>query len=959
MSGNIIHDIFDEAQRGYKNISTNSNAKRNTTKLLKLLEGDRAQEAFMSICQCYDKVLSCGKKEAAAELTVRFFVTLASTSLQNENVFLSFINYLLERTKSLDKIVRFRACQTISCIFNELTEEMIDGVLCDTVAETLLPRLRDKCPNVRMWSVKALQDLIDPEDPKDSILLEFIRLMESDSSKDVRIAAINCTILSKYSLLHLIDRLKDIKTEVRIAAVQKLVDMVEINHLTQSQRGIVIKYALNDREEAVREKALQLIVKWLHSPAVDNHVPKLLHLIGLTDNASESELTAWSLIEAGTVNKEFNVTISKVEKTVSMKDHVENDFMNWQRSFTGIPPSEMLWTLLRCDFYCKSFSEDAFLERVESFLPDTVVLCKLLKEGHTLLRDENCPQIHEISMEYLLRITAFVDTSDIAGSKALISTCKDMLKDLKFLETLVEPVLTACSKAMNLVGSNVGDEMSVISQELWPSVFDSEMSEENPFKAKNPDVDLAQLRSLQIAAWTIQNQTAHSCSSAQGVGDATALEGFIPMIMQSLQQPIKELRSAALRCLGLLGISSQIHCENFAGIVLQVASAHQEDSFIRCQAIESLADMALVHSEELISQDSLVTLLLRMIDCGVTSIQRVAVEASAKLLFSGRIVKSAPLFSRLVRIFFCPIECEDNEFESVTNYSNPNNKKSEIWKDSKGYLDQLLSVFFPAFFSSGWNRWEIVVDSVACLISHCVMNVRDGVTTSVPLQKMIEHLLAWGDLLPSPSSDDSENGAGTIEQKMKIRLCSVCFKEILSLDSASPSGRLLLKELSKLFAALTPCDWISNIHMANTIQSLCRFVKSRCMLDKVSSKHLQTFYQACKEFTASAVSLPDDNASENILTISPGLSEMVADWSDTEELDEDTDINSCDESMEEAETFVPARSRIARCSKKQAESKISKQMCDENVNNSTNNLLTNNGKVLSATDIEVDLQDSL
>lgn len=929
MSNNIIHNVFDEAQKSQKI------HKVSVQKLQKLLTGDRAREAFMVICQCYDKVLSFSKKEAAAELTVKFFVTLVATS--TEDVFMSFVNYLLQRSNSLDKVVRFRSCQTISCIFKEFPEESeIDNVLWDTLSDTLLPRLRDKCPNVRMWSLKALKDLQDPCNPDDPILQEFIRMIKSDTSKDVRIAAIECTLPSKYSLSHIIDRLGDVKVEVRTTATQKLLDMVEINHLTQKQRGTVIKYALNDREESVREKALELVVKWLHSPAVDNSVPKLLYMIGLVGNAAESELTGWSLIEASTQNKQFNVTVSGVDKIVTVNDFVENDIMYWQRSFTGIPPAELLWTLLRCDFYFKSLSPDRYLERVENFLPDTVVLCELLREGHSLLRDEDCPQLYELSMELLLRITAFVDTSDIAGSKELIKTCKSMVKDLKFLETLVEPVLTACCKAMNAVLDDVGESMAELAQELWPSVFDAEASEDDPFKPKNPDIDLAQLRSLQVAAWTIQNQTATKKSSLVG---SSPLEVFIPMVLQSLQQPIKELRSAALRCLGLLGISSEKHCESFAGIVLQVASANQEDSFIRCQAIESLTDMAMVHSEQLISEDNLVTLLTRMVDCGTPLIQRISAEASAKLLFSGRIVKSPALFARLVRIYFSPIESDDAESEGYSNFSNPQSKKCETTKGSEAYLDQLLSIFFPAFFSAGGERADIVVDSINFLISNCVMNIRDGIADTFPLQKMSDHLLSWCDYIPQPiESDENIDIAYITRQKLKMRMAAACFKEILHTDGSSFSGKSVLKELFKLFTVLTPCDWITDASMTVSVLKTCRYVKSQCMLDKVSAKLLTAFYSSCRDATLHAESTEDgEHAGTDFLILAPGLSEMLSGFNDDETsdmLDDEDDFN--DKSAGD-NIVVPVRSRIARASKNKAQGRISEQLCDENAINSSGN----------------------
>lgn len=906
-SGNIIHDVFDEAQKSQKMHKVGSK------KLLKLLSGERAKEAFMSACQCFDKVLSCSKKESAAELTIRFFVSLVSTA--SDDVFLSFLNYLLDRSASLDKIVRFRACQTISCVFKELPEDSeIDDALWESLSEMLLPRLRDKCPNVRTWALRALRDLQDPCNADDPIMQEFMRMMQSDTSKDVRIVAIESIDVNKQSLAHIIHRLRDVKTDVRVAATQKLIALVEINHLSQKQRALVVRHALNDREDSVREKALELMVKWLHSSAVDNSVPKLLHLVGLSSNLTECKLLAWSLIEAATTKKQFTVCVSHQNHVVTLDSAVENDAMVWESSFTGLPPSDLLWTLLRCDFYHKTLSSDHYTDRVERFLPDTVVLCQLLREGHALLRDDECPQVYELAMELLLQITAFVDTSDIAGSKALVASCKDMIKDLKFLETLVEPVLAACSKAMSSIGANIGEDMVELSQEIWPSVLEvDEVSNDDPFQPKDPNVELAQLRSLQVAAWTIRDKTANT--------RAAPVDALIPMVLQSLQQPIKELRSAALCCLGLLGISCEQHCESFSGIVLQVASANQEDCFIRCQAIESLTDMAMVHSDDLISQDNLASLLCRMIDCDTALIQRIAAEASAKLLFSGRIVKSPVLFARLVQVYFCTETSVEEESNGYALFSNAQWKHNGLAKGSKEYLDQLLSIFFPAFLSAGEDRSAVAVDCVASLISNCAMQVRDGAVENVPLLKMVENLLAWCEFSPSPASS---------QQQMKIRLCAATFKEILSLNSSDPSSKQLLKELTKLITVLLSDDWIANATTAKSAARACCFIKNQCLLDKVSSKNLTALHGICKTNLAKLKRSQEDNEVDYIQEYAPVLLDLIQ--GDEASMASDDDNTDEDEDFEDRESDgeVSKRSRAGRSSKNKALSRISKQLTDEN-----------------------------
>ncbi|CAE7608120.1 unnamed protein product, partial [Symbiodinium microadriaticum] len=350
-------------------------------------------------------------------------------------------------------------------------------------------------------------------------------------------------------------------------------------------------------------------------------------------------------------------------------------------------------------------------ERVEHLLPDTVVLCRLLDQGAVVLTglSDNTQQLAlaEMGLSYLLTLTHFVDSSDVAGNVALITLCKQLLHDVNLSEELVDAVLNACSRAHSFLSTST--ERDVIAKMIELAQQDGEASSDG-----DSGKVLPQLRSLQIIEWCVQNQT-RAASTARTFTDAV-----LPLVLEALQQPIEELRLSALRCLGLMGVSSQTHCEKLAGIVVQVANAVREDPIIRCQAVEALADMAMVHSNEFIGEDVLVKALLRVMDIsGVPVLQRTAAEAAAKLLFSGRIVRSPVLFAQLVKVFFHPFE------ETEEDDTKSSNVQSAV-KGSAAHLDQILSIFFPAFFGAGGQRGgEIAVQAAAHLISDTCRSVRD------------------------------------------------------------------------------------------------------------------------------------------------------------------------------------------------------------------------------------------
>lgn len=62
--------------------------------------------------------------------------------------------------------VRFRVCQLVNKLLGSLSENaQIDDDLCDRIHETMLVRVTDKYPNVRIQAALAMARLQDPNNP--------------------------------------------------------------------------------------------------------------------------------------------------------------------------------------------------------------------------------------------------------------------------------------------------------------------------------------------------------------------------------------------------------------------------------------------------------------------------------------------------------------------------------------------------------------------------------------------------------------------------------------------------------------------------------------------------------------------------------------------------------------------------------------------------------------------------
>ena len=215
-----ISAIFDEVQR----IPSASN-KSCIPKLNKILatESDEGKLAVLSTIWrgCLDQCLLCAKKENVVDKLIDFLASFVSNKSTIDLAYISCVDHLTQRLKAVNKVIRLRACQMVLRIIVGTIEsdKLVSDSTLKKMTDMLLPRLKDKVPGVRVLAVKALGNL---QSEGDGITEEILRLLQRDSSKEVRIAAVDCICLSKTTLPLVIARVKDVKPEVRIAVYNRL-----------------------------------------------------------------------------------------------------------------------------------------------------------------------------------------------------------------------------------------------------------------------------------------------------------------------------------------------------------------------------------------------------------------------------------------------------------------------------------------------------------------------------------------------------------------------------------------------------------------------------------------------------------------------------------------------------------------------------------------------------------------
>jgi len=835
MSSASVIAILEEAQKSGSAAACKQSARKLQSLLSHAGAADKAEMLVVVLRGAVDRCLVCAKKEASVERVLKFFCEfLASTS--DEGIFRTSMEHLLARSLAGDKNVRYRVCQTIAGVISNMSSEAtISDELCEAIIKTLTPRLRDKAPNVRMWAIKALARLQNASDDKDVLVNEFVRLMASDPSTAVRVAAVDNLSVCKRILPDLVARVRDIKSEVRVAALEHLAKDVDVRHLSISQRATIVQFGLNDRDATAKAAAVELVLKWVS--LLENKVPKLLHLVNLAQNLEACELLGMCIIE------EAQGSSSSV--TPALKQAVRDQCPRWQGGVAAISASEVLWAQIRCEQAHKTLSPAAAAEVSESLIPDTIVLCGLLSEAHgkATLHDSLPLQL---TVRHLLRMTSFLEQTDVSGGAELIRVCEAMLIDVRFPESLVEPVLDAWVR-----GLGKADHASIINSiTALSEKFQSAMtSEEAVAVEEEQDLEvLAATRGLQLVAWSLR----------RGINGADAnyqlSKTFSSFILDSLQSTSPDMRCLAVRCLGIMGLSSEEICESHREILQQVASTDLEDEVIRAVALQALSDMATVHTKRFSDDAVLTNLLLRLQESADTGLRLVAAESAAKLLFAGTLSEPR-LFANLLKFFFLPELSAANDRDEEEEQEEENDASL----GSTARLQQILSVFFNTFFVAGNGREKVAWESISDLVADIAMLVRDGDAESSAIQKIMHHLLNMCENVKNQTAEEEEevlDASETARIACRARLSAAISREVLKLGNCKAAS----KDFIKVLVSLAPSTWATP-QMAKTMLKVTDCILHNVTLDKTTKTALENYMASCSDVASSAA--PEALAGDN------------------------------------------------------------------------------------------------
>uniref|UniRef100_A0A383VSX8 Nuclear condensin complex subunit 3 C-terminal domain-containing protein n=1 Tax=Tetradesmus obliquus TaxID=3088 RepID=A0A383VSX8_TETOB len=266
---------------------------------------------YEELRRCVDHLVTLGQKSTYVERCVRFFGAFAAkTPADNEAaaaVVEELLSHLSRHLSALDKAVRYRSAQLLQQLLSGVPASLLlEDLVAELLRDSLQERLHDKLPAVRAEACRALSHLVSEDEDGQAIVAAMLQLLDTDKSKDVRIAVLQSLPLDAASLPVLLERARDVNPLVRKALVVRLKGL-PIKLVSIKQRAEVIQQLLQDRDAAVADAGAKLLSHWLEKDCGGDPL-QLLQLLDVETYTDAAALAVESLINSGSIGGSSGVT---------------------------------------------------------------------------------------------------------------------------------------------------------------------------------------------------------------------------------------------------------------------------------------------------------------------------------------------------------------------------------------------------------------------------------------------------------------------------------------------------------------------------------------------------------------------------------------------------------------------------------------------------------------------------
>ena len=767
-SRNIDDSDNDEVLSKSKNNKDNS---RNSveqdlsnviTKMSSLAVIDDVQEDVSStILHCVEasfievatRSLSKQSKDEDWEESVNRTLELAavlSSSMKESFTLCTILSRIEYCSKAAIDNVRIKACYFLELCLKALQASFNDkenGASSDLwkkqcmkqICPILLPRLTDKALNVRMAAIKASKYIFHSSQQSKSIIKEFVKIQDfskkllrdlvqrlnHDSTITCRIEALHSVPICKKMVRYIIDRIRDVKEKVRITALE-ILSKVDVRLLTVDQRCTILRSGLTARCDSTRDATIQLICcGWMKSAKFNPII--FLRLLDVANNDKMGEMAMRQII---------SIVIDD-DKTAQLKELSEAEISSLKEnvlcsmdvaSIKGfIDPEYILFMHCRCAevYESKSLSMAQKQEVISELMYDVPTLIEALEEHLKCYIDASqnpaedddkrasLEDSHWFVCLRLLKLAEYADLQEAGSRTCFTASLHNILCSFDTPDGLVEEIIKAFKFAYTSESDfmdAIADMIQYISEEAAhnssPSsvdVFDFDDENNSP----NNDVHRLAINSHLTTVNILSHVLEHL---GHKINNISVWDKFLDPIVTATTSPNHQLREIGVTCLGRFALLSdgEVVNNDIMPCLQTIANNDDEVIEVRAKAAMAICDLVLLFDTELsTSLEDFSSLLFSLFDHDETGFVCVASEICVKLLLAGTL-KDEAIIARLLVIFFTDKYDDDKDDEDVDDITEIGNLVR---------LNQLLSMFFPAYCMKSAENREIITKSIQTVLS--------------------------------------------------------------------------------------------------------------------------------------------------------------------------------------------------------------------------------------------------
>ncbi|KAJ8316952.1 hypothetical protein KUTeg_004856 [Tegillarca granosa] len=606
-----IKDVFMQCQNGMQ-----CHAKMMKS-LQKQYESMELPEFWSEFSHYLKYSLIVYKREPAVERTIDFvakFVTMVSVpppateaaeeagdsitdDVELNKLLVQMFDFLLESHSACDRAVRFRCCQLINKILNNLGEDaQIDDDLYDRIYESMLERLRDKCPVVRLHAVMAMARLQDPRDENCPVIKAYLFLINCDPNPEVRCAVLSCIAPSTKTLPAILERTRDVKDTVRKTAYKVMSEKVHIKALSIANRIRLLHDGLTDRTAVVKETcSSKLLQTWLRT--FGGNVLDLLGSLDVESSLETCELAVQELLKS-----------SSPEELVEKFDLLDESIMIPLEKLTS--ESSMYWQTVCKYIHSLGTEAEVHLEKV---LPNCVEFCKYIQKK----------TVEKLFHDLLV--------ADHVGHNLVKYIIPQLCEIRDYSDNLIAKIRVNLNELKEELDKVVNDQDFSRAAEIKQNISELEHERSQILNAAEPEIEEVRTeKASQIDVETVR---------------ATALRVIFDLLHLHGLEAIKNDPNEEQKTTGEEQADEEGKADETTNEELNTTNSSNTPGELKDDERSNAAS-------------KLIAFLCTFLDSESSDLRTVAAEGLSKLLLSGRVV-SSKILSHLLLLWYNPLTEDD------------------------------------------------------------------------------------------------------------------------------------------------------------------------------------------------------------------------------------------------------------------------------------------------------------